>query len=225
MFMVRKTYLLGKISAICLSLLLLSAFSFAQGSADFDKPVGTYQIKPGDKLSIKFFNHPELSEADLMIRPDGFISMQMIGDIKVDGLTAAQLKNKLEKDYVEILLNPIISINITDFVPPAIYIGGQIGRPGKYSLRDGNSIIKVIFMAGGFTENANRKMVLFARGGADGKWQINKVNVLDLIKKSPDERDITLSDGDYIFVPDSKLSKFTKVLESFQSVFPILSLF
>jgi len=166
-----------------------------------------------------------LNESALTVRPDGFIGLQLIEDLKAEGLTATELKKKIEKSYDEVLLNPVISVNIIEFVPPAVFVGGQIGRPGKYFLRDGNSLVKVIFMAGGFTKDANRRMVLYARADNRGKWQVREVNVLKLFKQLSGEEDILLNDGDYIFVPDSKLSKFNKALEGFQSVFPILPLF
>jgi protein involved in polysaccharide export with SLBB domain len=208
--------------------LLICAFSvagLAQTGLNSDKPEESYKIKSGDKLSIKFLNHPELNELSLTVRPDGFISLQLIDDIKAEGLTATDLKKAIEKGYSEILLNPVISVNIADFVPPAFFIGGQISKPGKYSLRDGNTIVKAIFIAGGFTKDANRRLVLYARATDDGKWEVREINVLKLIEKLSDGKDIELQDGDYIFVPDSKLSKFNKAVESFQSVFPILRIF
>lgn len=215
-----------RIFTFCLFISAFSVFSvFASAqTVNTEKPAENYRIKAGDKLSVKFLNHPELNELALTVRPDGFISLQMIADIKAEGATATELKKKIEKGYDEILLNPVISVNIAEFVPPAFFIGGQINRPGKYSLRDGNSMIKAIFLAGGFTKEANRRMVLYARADANGKWTVREINVLKLIEKLSEANDITLNDGDYIFVPDSKLSKFNKALEGFQSFFPIIPL-
>lgn len=213
-----------RVFVFCLLILVTSVFAAAQKTVDIEKPAETYRIKAGDKLSVKFLNHPELNELALTVRPDGFISLQMIEDIKAEGATATELKKKVEKGYDEILLNPVISVNIAEFVPPAFFIGGQINRPGKYSLRDGNSMIKAIFLAGGFTKEANRRMVLYARADANGKWSVREINVLKLIEKLSSGDDIALNDGDYIFVPDSKLSKFNKALEGFQSFFPIIPL-
>jgi len=215
----------GRIYIFCLIILTASVFTAAQKPASSETPAETYRIKAGDKLSVKFLNHPELNEPALTVRPDGFISLQLIEDIKTEGFTTSELKTKIEKGYDEILLNPVISVNIIEFMPPAVFIGGQIGRPGKYFLRDGNSLVKVIFMAGGFTKDANRRMVLYARADRGGKWQVREVNVLKLLEKLAGGQDVELSDGDYIFVPDSKLSKFNKAIEGFQSLFPILPLF
>lgn len=210
----------SRIAAVFCVLLTAAAAVFAQT----EKAPEAYRLKAGDKISIRFLNHPELSEPQLVIRPDGMISLQMIDDLKADGKTAEELKKSIYKAYEEILLNPSISVNVVEFLPPAVFIGGQVGRPGKYFLRDGNTLVKVIFMAGGFTKDANRRMVLYARADGNGKWTVREVNVLKLIEKLADAPDVVLNDGDYIFIPDSKLSKFNKAVEGFQSLFPILPL-
>lgn len=205
-------------------ILLLTIAAAAQTPDAAERPAESYRIKAGDRLSVRFLNHPELNEPGLAVRPDGFISLQLIDDLKAEGLTADELKKKIGKAYDEILLNPSISVNIIEFVPPAVFVGGQINRPGKYFLRDGNTLVKVIFMAGGFTKDANRRMVLYARQTPDGKWQVREVNVLKLLEKLAEADDIGLRDGDYIFIPDSKLSKFNKAIEGFQSFFPFIPL-
>lgn len=207
-----------------LFLLCFFALTVSAQTSNAEKPAETYKIKAGDKLSVRFLNHPELNEPSIAVRPDGFISLQLIEDIKAEGSTAVELRKKIEKGYDEILLNPAISVNIIEFVPPSFFIGGQVNRPGKYSLRDGNSVIKAVFLAGGFTKEANRRMVLYARVDQNGKWQVREINVLKLIEKLSSGDDVAISDGDYIFVPDSKLSKFNKALEGFQSFFPIIPL-
>lgn len=220
-----KNFFSQKTFALLWLMLIFSMSAAAQKLSDTEKPTESYRIKAGDKLSVKFLNHPELNEPTLLVRPDGFVSLQMIDDLKAEGLTAVELRKKIEKSYDEILIDPIISVNITEFVQPSFFIGGQIAKPGKYSLRDGNTMVKAIFLAGGFTKDANRRMVLYARTNGAGKWEVREVNVLKLIEKLSQSEDIGLSDGDYIFVPDSKLSKFNKAVESFQSVFPLIRLF
>ncbi|MEK7723945.1 MAG: polysaccharide biosynthesis/export family protein [Acidobacteriota bacterium] len=220
-----KNHFLKRIFTLFLLTISATVFVSAQKNTNFERPVESYRIKSGDKLSIKFLNHPELNEPALTVRPDGLISLQMIDDIKAEGLTADELKKIIGKGYEETLLNAVISVNIVEFIPPAVFIGGQVGRPGKYFLREGNSLLKVIFMAGGFTRDANRKLVLYARADNKGKWKVSEVNVLKMIEKLSDNNDIVLNDGDYIFIPDSKLSKFNRAIEGFQAFFPILPLF
>lgn len=187
-----------------------------------DKPLvdNTYRIQKGDKLSVKFFSHPELNEPSVVVRPDGFISLQIIDDIRAEGRTALELKADLEKAYNETLLNPIISVAVIEFVAPRVFIGGQVKTAGRYELRDAKTIVQVIFLAGGFTEDANRKMVILARPDGKGDWQTQAVNVMKILDKKSPEKDVELRDGDYIFIPDSKISQFNKAVETFRGLLP-----
>jgi polysaccharide biosynthesis/export protein len=133
------------------------------------KAVGTpevtsdYQIHKGDKLSIKFLYQPELSDAAVVVRPDGKISLPMVDELKVEGLTAQQVKKLLEKAYREILLDPEINVSIVEFVPQRFFVGGQVFKPGSYDMRAGQTLLQAIILAGGFTPDAHRKYVLHAR--------------------------------------------------------------
>lgn len=183
-------------------------------------PQTGYRIKQGDKLSVKFLYHPELNEPSVVVRPDGFINLQMIDDARAEGLTISELKAQLEKTYNEILLKPMITVTLLEFVAPRVYIGGQINKPGRYDLREGQTLVQVIFLAGGFTPDANRKMVIHARPNGKGDWEIQSANVLKVINQQGEQKDIALQDGDYIFIPDSKISQITKAIETFRGLLP-----
>ncbi len=189
-------------------------------SAQIKEPDAGYRIQQGDKISVKFFSHPELSEPSLVVRPDGFISLQIIDDVRAEGRTAMELKTNLEKAYNEILLRPIITVSIIEFVAPRVFIGGQVNKPGRYNLREAETLMQAIFLAGGFTRDANRKMVIRARPDGRGDWQIQSANVMKIISQKGEEKDLTLKDGDYIFIPESKISQITKAVESFRGLLP-----
>ena len=179
-----------------------------------------YRIQPGDKISLKFFSNPELNELSIVVRPDGFISAQLIDDVKAGGRTVTELKKELERQYNEILLTPMISVSVIDFVQPRIYVGGQINKPGRYDLREAKTVVQAVFLAGGFTRDARRSMVIHARPDGNGDWKIETANVMDILKQKGTARDLMLQDGDYVFVPDSKISQFTKAVEAFRGLLP-----
>jgi protein involved in polysaccharide export with SLBB domain len=204
--------------------LLVSVNAFAQiDLPEPNKPAAPqtgYRIKQGDKLSVKFLYHPELNEISVVVRPDGFISLQMIDDSKAEGLTISELKAQLEKSYNEILLKPVLTVALLEFVAPRVFIGGQVNKPGRYDLREGQTLVQVIFLAGGFTTDANRKMVIHARPNGSGDWEIQSANVLKVINQQGEQKDIALQDGDYIFIPDSKISQINKAVETVRGFLP-----
>lgn len=188
-------------------------------------PRPNYRIRQGDKLSVKFFYQPELNEPSIIVRPDGFISLQMIDDIQVEGLTVAELKKNLEKAYEEILMEPIISVAVLEFVAPRVFIGGEVNKPGRYDLRDGKTLVEVIFLAGGFTRDANKKMIMHARPDGRGDWQIQSVNAMQILNQKGIRKDLMLQDGDYIFIPQSRISRISKAVEAFRGLLPMPNFF
>jgi polysaccharide biosynthesis/export protein len=210
--------------AICLFTLVLSCGTFAgvavaQTEATRSAPAA-YRIRQGDKLSVKFFTNPDLNEPSITVRPDGYISLQLINEIKAEGMTAAELKSALQKEYDEILLDPLISVAIIEFVSPHVFVAGQVGKPGRYDLREAQTVMQAVFLAGGFTRDANKSSVVVARPDGKGDWIIRSANVSKMLNRKGQEKDVDLRDGDYVFVPESKLSQFNRIVESVRSVLP-----
>ncbi len=207
------------ISVAIILFALLSAV-FAQVLPAPTQPAPDYRIRKGDKLSLKFLYQPELSDAAMVVRPDGKISLPMVEEIKAEGLTVKELKTTLEKAYREILLDPEITVNVVEFVAPRVFVTGQVVKPGSYDLRAGQTLFQVVTLAGGFTREAHRKQILHARPINEREMKVVIVDVTKLLKPGDHKLDIVLQDGDYVYVPDSKMSKFTTILNAFRSVAP-----
>lgn len=178
----------------------------------------TYKIRIGDKLSVKFLYHPELNEASVTVRPDGLISLQLIEEIPANGLTATELTAALLKSYREVLLNPVITVTVVDFVPPRVFVAGQVNKPGSYELRSGQTVFEMVALAGGFTNLAHRKTILLAHRVNGQELKVTTLDFTQLMKSKP--QDLKLEDGDFLFIPDSKMSTFTRMMEAFRLAAP-----
>lgn len=203
---------------------MLVGFALAQEPApraDTPSPVSdAYRIRSGDKLGVRFLYHPEFNEPAAVVRPDGFITLPVIDEVMAKGLTVSELKTGIEKAYGETLLNPVITVSLVEFIAPRVFVGGQVAKPGSYELRAGQSLIQALILAGGFTQDANRKMVLHARPDKDGKLKLTTFDVLQMLSESKTAQDVSLQNGDYVFVPDSKLSKVSRILQAFEMAVP-----
>lgn len=216
------------VSLVLLLFAWLSAAGLAQRtptpppsrSAAAEQPAPDYRIHKGDKLSIKFLYQPELSDAAMVVRPDGKISLPMIEELKAEGLTVKELKTTLEKAYREILLDPEITVNLIEFVAPRVFISGQVIKPGSYDLRAGQTLFQVVALAGGFTREAHRKQILHARPINDRELKVVVVDLTKLLKPGDNKLDILLQDGDYVYIPDSKMAKLSTILTAFRAVAP-----
>ncbi|MBI4516753.1 MAG: polysaccharide export protein [Deltaproteobacteria bacterium] len=163
---------------------------------------GTYVLQLGDAVSVKFYNSPELNE-DVVVRPDGMISLQLIGDVKAAGLTPAALAADLTGRYVQELSNPRISVIVRQLGTPPIYVAGEVGRQGVLPLTGGMTLYQAIQQAGGFQITAQRKQVILIRRSPEGRANGHSVDVAAVESGEHPEQDIPLQPYDVVFVPTS----------------------
>lgn len=141
------------------SLWLLS-FAVMQNLWADDDPVD-YLLGSGDILKVNVFNQEELS-GEYTVNGSGFISLPLVGALKVKDLTLAQLErqivNKLKPDY---LLNPKVSVEVLNYRP--FYILGEVKTPQSYPYVDGMSYLNAVAIAGGYTYRAKKDYVMVVR--------------------------------------------------------------
>lgn len=164
-----------------------------------------YVIQPGDTLSIKFFFNPELNEADLIVRPDGHISLQLVHEVKAEGRTPAQLKALLEEKYAGQLKNPEIAVIVRSIREPyRIYVDGEVSRPGEFEIIGSLSVLQAIARAGGLKpDTAKKNDVKVIRRGLDGQPFVINIDLDKVLKKGDLSQDIRLLPYDILYVPRS----------------------
>ena len=127
-----------------------------------------YKLNVGDKMSIRFFYDPAL-DTEVIVRPDGRISLQLVGEILVIGLTPEQLRRRLVKLYSGFLNKPEVAVIVDTYQQQDVYIAGQVRAPGKHALKSGLTVLQAIILSGSFTYGAERRSVIVIRHDADGK--------------------------------------------------------
>ena len=172
----------------------------------FSQRHSRYEVRPGDILDLVFEYTPEFNQT-VTVQPDGYVSLRNVGDIYVVGQTVPEVTTNLTTAYDKILNHPMISVLLKDFVKPYFIADGQVGRPGKYELREDTTVVEAIALAGGFLSSAKHSQVVLYRRVSD-QW--SQAQLLD-IKKMQSERnmseDLHLQPGDMLFVPKNRMSK------------------
>jgi polysaccharide export outer membrane protein len=165
-----------------------------------------YLINKTDVLQLTFTFTPEYDQS-VTVGPDGYISPKGVADVHVEGLSAPEVGAALQKAYGKILHDPLISVIPTTVVPAYFIAGGEVGKPGKYTLQGTTTVTQAIQIAGGFTENAKHsQLVLFRRINAD--WvQGTKINVKEMLKSGNLAEDLNLQSGDMLYAPKNTISK------------------
>jgi protein involved in polysaccharide export with SLBB domain len=164
-----------------------------------------YIIQPGDTLSIKFFFNPELNEQDLIVRPDGLISLQLVNEIQAAGLTPVQLKSLLAEKYKGQLKNPEIAVIVRSVREPyRIYVDGQVRSPGEFEIIGTLSVLQAIARAGGMLEDTAKKSdVKVIRRDQDGQAFVINVDLNSALYGGDLSQDIRLLPYDFVYVPRS----------------------
>ena len=157
-----------------------------------------YVIGPGDTLEINVFNEPKFS-GKLPVRPDGMISITLVGDITASGYTPMQLGQEITSRLKKLITDPSVTVSVLEINSKRIYLVGEIGHVGPLSMTPGMTPLQAIATAGGPGPYANVKKIYILRNIA-GKQQRIPFNYKKAIKDG-DMQGVTLVNGDTIVIP------------------------
>ena len=168
-----------------------------------------YRLSKSDTIDINFTLSPDFNQS-LTVQPDGFVALRAAGTLFAEGLTVPQLQQDVIAAYRGILHDPEVTVTLKEFEKPYFLAAGEVARPGKYELRGDLTVHEAIAIAGGFTQQARHsQVVVFRRTSAD----VAESHLLD-IKRMLNGRnlheDLHLEAGDFVFVPQSRVSKIRR---------------
>jgi polysaccharide biosynthesis/export protein len=163
------------------------------------KPPADYVIGVDDALEIGYWQDKEMSAA-VTVRPDGYISLPLLNDVKAAGLTPEELRVAVAKAATSFVEDPTVSIVVKAINSRKVFITGQVAKPGPYLLTDTTSVLQMIATAGGVAEYAKKDKITIVRR-ENGKEVVHKFNYKDVSKGKAMAQNITLKPGDTIVVP------------------------
>jgi polysaccharide export outer membrane protein len=167
-----------------------------------------YQVQRDDVLLISFPISPELNQT-VTIQPDGYINLQNVGSLYVQGMTVPEVVVALKKTYAQTLHDPIIDVDLKDFQRPYFVAMGQVGKPGQYDLRYDMTVTEAIGVAGGFMPTAKTQVFLYHR--VNNEWaEVKELKLNDMLNGKHISEDARVMPGDMIFVPEKFITKFRK---------------
>lgn len=160
----------------------------------------TFVIGAEDVLSINVWKEQELSR-QVPVRPDGMISLPLLGDVKAAGLTPLQLQEQLATDLKKYISDPQVTVIVTQVNSIAFNIVGEVLKPGYYPLTRRMTVLDAIALAGGFRDFAKVKKIYVLRTEADGKQVRLPFNYKNVIKGKNASQNIELQPRDTLVVP------------------------
>jgi polysaccharide export outer membrane protein len=198
-----------KALAISIGLLLSSAcgtkdlrvqeFRIAAGTPDPGKPPDEfYVIGAGDVLNINVWKEPSLS-GTVKVRPDGFVTVPLVNELQVVGLTTAKLRKVLEDKYKEFTVDPFVTVRLEAIASSEVFLVGQVNRPAAIPLNGNETLLQILTRAGGLTIFADRSNIRVVR--REGDRVTEYIADYDGILKGDLKQDVLLRPGDRIIVP------------------------
>jgi polysaccharide export outer membrane protein len=189
-------------------LLVSLIMGFGCSKPDVIVPAGPpkegFVLGPEDVIEVVVWKTPELSR-QVVIRPDGKISLALIGDVVARGLTADQLAKAIADKYKAVKSNPSVSVNVMEVNSYYVFLVGEVVKPGKLQLKSYTTILQAISLAEGFTEFASRDSILVVRTMQDEHSMHKEIRVplrySDLISEEGAVYNLTLKSGDTVVVP------------------------
>jgi polysaccharide export outer membrane protein len=168
-----------------------------------------YRLQPGDVLEVQFRYSPEFNQT-VTVQPDGYITMEIGGDLKVAGFTVEQTKQAILRQASSRLQDPVATVVLKEFQKPYFVVAGEVGTPGKQEMRERVTALQAIMLAGGMKETAKSSQVVVYRAINSEIAEVKLLNLKSVKKTSDLENDLTLQAGDVVYVPRDKISKFER---------------
>lgn len=169
----------------------------ASPSAPRSVTAADYRLVPGDKLRIEVYKDAQLSQS-LQIRPDGKITMPLLGDIAASGRTPTELRDSIAGSLKQYITEPVVTVIVVETVPQIVYVMGEVNKAGPLPITTQTSVLQALATAGGFTDFAKTKDIRILRKTSRGTETI-RFNYKDAMRGVGPT--INLQAGDTIIVP------------------------
>jgi len=170
-----------------------------------------YQLCKDDVLQLNFTMTPDLNQT-VTVQPDGYITLQGVGDIYVEGQTIPDVTESIRLAYAKTLHNPIITVRLMEFDKPYFIVGGEVGHPGKFELRGDTTMTQAVAIAGGFTESAKHSQVWLFRRVSNDWAETQRLDLKKMLKSGNLREDAHLRPGDMLYVPKNTISKMKRFI-------------
>lgn len=183
-----------------------------------------YNLSVGDRIAVKLLYNSELNE-EVIIRPDGRISLQLVGDVEAAGLTPMQLDSSLTDRYSEFLDNPEVAVIVQDIQQPdltiivntiasqKIYVGGEVAKPGLIPIGGMLRTLDAVIQAGGALDTAELETIIIIRYNESMEPETYLLNMTEIINGVIP--DMKLRSYDIVYVPKSKIARVNQFVKQY----------
>lgn len=201
-------------------LVLFSALFWLWGataSAAEDGPapeLSGYRVGISDELNFRFLYVPEFNTV-VTVRSDGRISLPLIGELMVDGLSLAELTERVESQMSAHLRRPQLLVNVQGGAARRVFVGGEVGRPGMQPLLGPLTVLQAVMVAEGLRDTASPQEAIVLRRGPAGERTVLAVDVEAVISGRDLSQDLPLQPYDVVIIPRSGIANLGRWVDQY----------
>lgn len=174
----------------------------------------SYLIEPGDTLDVRFFYNPELNE-EVTVRPDGAISLPLVGQVQAAGRSPTQLEQALRDAYARELRQAAITVIVQGFAGQRVYVDGEVGEPQMVPIAGNLTAMQAVASAGGFKPSARLGEVLVIRRTGAPKPQVIPLDLEAVLSGRDTGQDIVLQPYDVVYVPRTAIAEVNQFIDQY----------
>jgi polysaccharide export outer membrane protein len=175
------------------------------------RPIYTLHI--GDVIALNYRLTPEFNQT-VTVQPDGYVHLDVVGSVKVAGLTLDQAHDEIVKLASDQLNHPELAITLNQFQQPYVVVAGEVARPGKIEIHENTTALQAVMLAGGFMPSAQDTQVILFRHINGDIAEVRRLNLHNIKKQSELERDSDLEPGDMLLVTRNKLEHLSRFMKA-----------
>ena len=208
------------VTVVCLGVLATAMPARAQAPQMVDPKAlpdvvsGPYKIAVGDVLEINFFKATQMSTTRT-VGPDGEIYLPLVGRVAVMGRTVDDITEELNTRYGEEMVNPQITVSVSQYSGLKVYVGGEVNFPSLRDYRGGMTLVQAVMDAGGFKNTGRQKEVVLIRRSQDGTPVGTVVDCKSILRGYQVDRDVELAPYDIVYVPRKHIADVNLFVEQY----------
>ena len=173
-----------------------------------------YTLANGDMFEVTFLFEGHLNTR-VTVRPDGKVALPIVGEVQAAGRSPAELDSMLTAAYAKYYQQPEVTVNVVKFAPPAVYILGEVQRPGMVKLTPGMTMLQAIAERGGPVMGANIGSVMLLRRMGGKKAVAERVDLERVLEGKERAQDLLLAPYDIVYVPASFITRVNRFVDQF----------
>jgi len=198
----------------------LVAQQLAPAQSQTDASPAPYRMQAGDAVEIRFFYNPELNETT-QIRPDGRVSLQLVGQVELAGKSVEEASATLESLYANEVRTPKVTIQLRGFAAQKVYVTGEVMHPGVMAMPGRLTVIEAINEAGGIKHTGSSSVAVLISKRADGLPEGHRLHLYEHGTLTADAGKV-LSPFDVVLIPESRIARLDRwVDQTIRQLIPV----